>query len=701
MSRLGARMGVAIGLLLAVAMLFSAITLGLRVPRATNLDSFARPGPLDYRSLQSERFTPLSQRFIARELGRLIRIPTATTRRASDPTQPAGAPFAAPVPQIVTHTFTNDDRVDAYVVQSVPFTAKTSTDGATREPGEASGCASSGGTAWYRYRASRDIGLIANTFGSDYATTLGVFHGPDADSLERIGCDSDLSGLAQVPFRAEKGTVYWFQITDRLGGGNLVFNVTFQQVTSRASLATDGTQTDADSLLPTISADGRFVSFYSSARTLTPSHPPPEPCAATAVYDLCRPGVFVRDRQAHSVRRLDIAAPGPVLSPSNPTDQASITGSMSAHGRYVSFYSSHSRLVAGDTNDTWDVFVSDQERQSVERMSVSSGGAEGNGASFNPSISADGRYVAFSSVATNLVPGDTNSVADVFLRDRVAKTTVRVSINSNGEQADMSRSRAFLPESGCHIVALSANGRFVLFRSPASNLVGGDANLAADYFVHDVKRRLTRRVNVSSSEEEGNGDSRQPVGIAQGAVSNDGRYVFFNSDATNLVPRDTNGAEDLFVRDMVAGTTRRVSVSSEGEEADEGVGSSDPFSTYVNLGLTAFVEPQNSSQLAYSATPNARYVAFSADATNLVDGDANETTDVFTRDLTTGTTSLISVASDGERGNGASNSPVLSADGRFVAFRSAASNLVRGDTNAAEDIFVYEIPRGHTLTNWY
>jgi Tol biopolymer transport system component len=127
----------------------------------------------------------------------------------------------------------------------------------------------------------------------------------------------------------------------------------------------------------------------------------------------------------------------------------------------------------------------------------------------------------------------------------------------------------------------------------------------------------------------------------------------------------------------------------------------DPITVFRNVGLNLFVDPVNATQLSYSATPDGRYVVFSSDATNLVPGDANESTDVFLRHIPTGTTTVLSVSSSGVQGDGVSNAPVLSADARFVAFQSAAANLVSGDNNGAEDIFVNEVPRGRSLSGWY
>ncbi len=185
----------------------------------------------------------------------------------------------------------------------------------------------------------------------------------------------------------------------------------------------------------------------------------------------------------------------------------------------------------------------------------------------------------------------------------------------------------------------------------------GDTNDSVDVFVRDRKLGTTRRVSVSSTGAQGNSGSFGP------AISSAGRYVSFSSDASNLVPGDTNAAQDVFVRDRKLGTTRRVSVSSTGAQ-----------------GNSVSFDPAISSA--------GRYVSFSSFASNLVPGDTNGTVDVFVRDRELGTTRRVSVSSTGAQGNRLSFDPAISSAGRYVAFSSAASNLVPGDTNGSFDVFV-------------
>ncbi len=286
------------------------------------------------------------------------------------------------------------------------------------------------------------------------------------------------------------------------------------------------------------------------------------------------------------------------------------------------------------------------------RVSVSSTGAQANDETFDPAVSADGRYVAFTSAASNLVPGDTNSTGDVFVRDTLTGRTRRVSVSSTGAQSALG---------GWH-PAISADGRHVAFGSHASNLVPGDTNNATDVFVHDMTTGKTRRVDVSSTGAQSDSSSADP------AISADGRSVAFYSSATDLVPGDTNNAADVFVHDMTNGKTRRVSVSSTGAQVD----------------VTSFT-------FGAGISANGRYIVFNSTASSLVPADTNDSYDVFVHDVATGQTRRVSVTSDGSQGDGPSLYQAISADGRHVAFQSFASNLVPGDTNAVPDVFLHHL----------
>lgn len=327
---------------------------------------------------------------------------------------------------------------------------------------------------------------------------------------------------------------------------------------------------------------------------------------------------------------------------------------ISADGRYVAFTWSGSNLVAGDTNQTSDVFLRDLRTGRTVLVSVNSAGRRGNGTSATDgsTISADGRFVAFVSDAWNLVAGDTNgnegapwdaeSCPDVFVRDRVARTTERVNVSSSGKQANTD---GFLSCSGHP--SISADGRFIAFDSQSSNLVAGDTNRCessasekcSDVFLRDRRNRKTTRVSVSSAGRQANNFSDAPV------ISANGRLVFFESGASNLVEgkRDTRGG--VFVHDRLTGKTSRVVAGAA----------------------------------APAISADGRFVAFTSARTDLVAGDTNGKEDVFLLDRATGKTTRVSVSSSGRQGNDYSRDPLaISADGRVVAFTSMASNLAPG-----------------------
>ncbi len=385
---------------------------------------------------------------------------------------------------------------------------------------------------------------------------------------------------------------------------------------------------------------------------------------------------------------------------------ASSSVKMSAEGRYVAFDTTADDLVRGDTNGDQDVFVRDRAKGTTIRASVSSSGVQGNAVSLVGAISANGRYVAFTSAASNLVRGDTNKYADVFVRDLKNSTTRRVSVSTSGRQG---KGYSGAP-------SISADGRYVAFTSAAANLTPRDRNGEQDIFVRDLRRHTTTRVSIPDRGRQFNGSSawgvvsddgryvafvanpnhpdnfdvflrdrqakatlwvsralggKLPNGPTAGqiAISGNGRYVGFTSEATNIVRHDTNGESDAFVFDARTGRTRRVSVGIGGAQ-------SNGFSDQVSLSRTG------------------RYVGFASEASNLVAGDTNRAGDAFVRDLQTGTTRRISV-SGGQQGNytsGPRYAPevALSADGQHAAFVSEADNFVVNDTNDATDVFAWD-----------
>jgi Tol biopolymer transport system component len=330
--------------------------------------------------------------------------------------------------------------------------------------------------------------------------------------------------------------------------------------------------------------------------------------------------------------------------------------SISADGKYVAFYSYATNLEAGDTNAAADIFVRDRVTGNISRVSKNSEGVEGKGYSYDPFISADGRYVAFESNANNLVFGDTNGVLDIFVRDRNTGNTSLVSRNSAG----------VIGNDASYYPTISADGMYVTFSSDASNLFFGDKNGSRDIFVRDRNTGATSRIPTDSAGVLGDEYSYHA------SISADGRYVAFESDAANLVPGDINGLSDIFVRDRQMGNI-----------------------SLVSRNTTDGVEGNGKSK-SPSISSDGRFVTFESAATNLVAYDTNGKIDIFVRDQLSGNISRASRSSGGVEANGDSHDPSISTGGLYVAFSSDATNLVANDTNRARDIFVRERQTGTT-----
>ncbi len=408
----------------------------------------------------------------------------------------------------------------------------------------------------------------------------------------------------------------------------------FARDIERVSIASNGSQANGDSEAPSISSDGRIVAFISDATNLVSGD-------TNGAQD-----VFVHDLDTGITERVSVASAG------TQANDDVFTLNLSANGRYVAFGSYATNLIVGDTNALIDVFVHDRDTGTTERVSVATAGTQANGESFSPAISSDGRFVAFRSDATNLVLNDTNNNSDIFVHDRQTGATERVSVASDGTQAN---GDSIYP-------AISSNGRFVAFSSEASNLVAGDTNNKADIFLRDRQKEKTELIVGPAEFNTASG-----IIIVAPAIGPDGGFLGFRSNADDLVPGDTNNSFDTFLVDGDTFIAERLSVSSSEVE-----GNSD------------------SSRPAISS--NNRYVVFSSIATNLVSQDTNGSEDVFVRDRDAGKTRRVSIAFDGSEGDDDSFSAVISGDGRFVAFTSFAKNLVAKDTNGVLDIFVIPNP---------
>jgi Tol biopolymer transport system component/uncharacterized protein YcfL len=391
---------------------------------------------------------------------------------------------------------------------------------------------------------------------------------------------------------------------------------------------------------------------------------------------------FVDPHNLRETWRVSVASDG------GEADGWSVAPSISADGRYVAYASQASNIVPGDWAN--DIFVYDNQTGETIAASVDSDGTPFNCNSANPSISADGRYVAFTSCYQGA-----GAYWIVYVYDRHTGTLdsanrgLTPSISADGRYvaylADDNQFRNIFvrdmltdndtevsisltggqPNGYSFLPSISSNGRYVAFYSAASNLIDNDTNGVGDVFVYDLQTNERTRVSVHSNGAQANGES------FTGSISGDGRYVAFYSAASNLVSNDTNNMEDIFVHDRQTGETTRVSINANGTQGN------------------------GDSNLARIAT-NGRYVAFRSLATNLIPNDTNGVVDIFMYDRQTGQTRRVSVGSNGIETNG--DSPPLgsgfsiSADGKYLAFSSDATNLVQteNDTNGETDVFVHE-----------
>jgi Tol biopolymer transport system component len=392
--------------------------------------------------------------------------------------------------------------------------------------------------------------------------------------------------------------------------------------TALVSVSSSGEAANADSGNPSLSADGRYVAFVSLGATNL------DPSGAA--------GVFVRDRKTGTTR---LAAPA---SGGNQPIQPSI----SADGRFVAY-------AEPDAYGDGNIHVRDMRSGKTSLVTVGVDGKPAGGRSQNPSLSANGRYVAFSSGAANLTRRKPIAGRNEFVRDMKTKKTQQVNVSSAGKTGN----------GYCHHPSISADGRYVAFESNATNLVKGAHGY--NVYVRDLKRHRTILASVGSSGRRANHGSHKA------AISGDGRYVAFTSKATNLVKHDTNRNADIFVRDLKSGKTKRVSVSSSGKQSNGDSG----FPAISNHG---------------------GFIAFESSARNLVSGGADGENHVFFRDVRSGKTVQADVSSSGHpanRGVGVlipfyTSSLAISADGRRVAVESPATNLVPGVTSDIDAVYV-------------
>jgi Tol biopolymer transport system component len=393
---------------------------------------------------------------------------------------------------------------------------------------------------------------------------------------------------------------------------------------------------------------------------------------------------------------------------SGQSDAGSLYAEISADGRFVAYQSAATNLVPNDTNGVPDVFLYDVATGTTIRVSVDSAGNQGNDDCLEPALSLDGRFVAIFAYATNLVPGDTNGKPDIFVRDVQAGTTVRASLGAGGVESD----------GASRYPSISRDGRFVAFESQGTNLVPSDANGARDVFVRDLVAGTTVRASESAAGVEGDGDS------LDASISPDGRFVAFESVATNLVPGDGNGASDVFVKDLQTGAIVRVSVDSSGNEGQRPQPRPVALPTSVSP-CPSRARPRTSSRATGTGT---RISSSTTSSRGRRSGRASRRrgrrrtparttgrsprtggtwrssawprtssrptrTRASTSSCATswrGRRSASASARSGSRATGTASTPAISPGGRYVAFDSWSENLVVGDANLVRDIFLHD-----------
>jgi len=438
-----------------------------------------------------------------------------------------------------------------------------------------------------------------------------------------------LAGAVAIPMIATSASAAGTSSTVREPAGTTVDRTPTRSYDD-GGLGLLGTQDDGK-MLPAVDDTGRFVLFHSEQGFIVPGD-------TNGFSD-----IFMRDRQAGTLEVLSKPAGG------GQANGDSSFADMSGDARWVVFHSSASNLVAGDTNGKWDVFLLDRNTGDIELISQTADGTLGDGSSFHASVSDDGRYVAFHSLASNLSSIDTDADADIYVKDRQTGALELITKSTTGGAAD---GRAFVPD-------LSADGRYVAFESESTNLIAGDTNAKWDVFLADRQTGTIERVSLSA--ELGNGDNNSFLP----QISADGRYVAFESFAENLIFGDTNGVADVYIYDRTFQQTERMSVPYQ-------VGAD---STDRSLGV--------------SITDDGQKAVFQSWAGNLVPGDTNQVLDVFM--YTLGDTAPIRISElNGVGGNGPSELPTISGDGSTVVFESLASNLGPADDDGFWDAFAYD-----------
>lgn len=540
--------------------------------------------------------------------------------------------------------------------------------------------------------ASQDTNADSDVFLKDFTTGTLKLISRATDQASANGTSGEVDISSNGEFVAYSSSATNIVAGDVNGQGDIFVYKVSDETTVIASLSSTQVQADDWCSRPSISGDGRYVAFDTWATTLHPDD-----------FSGFSDDVFVRDLQTNTTAIASIAQDGDVI------DFGTREASISDDGRYVSFMSFSSWVFAGDTNSSFDIFVRDMVGNTTEHISKSTAGVQANDSSTGAIISKDGNSVFYMSRATNLEAGDTNGFNDVIKRNLVADTTSILSKSSLG----------VLGNGTSYPISVSSDGRYVVFYSAASNLVSDDDNNGTDLFLLDQVDSSVVRLAIETSRANSNGS------VTGGfVISETGQYVAYSSDATNLVANDTNSFTDVFMYNRATGGQELISKSSAGIQgnnlsanprisdegrfvvyrslasnlvAGDGNAKNDIFYHDRTTGETLLISESltgttgNDESLVADISSDGSFVVFDSKATDLVLGDTNGRSDIFLWTKVSGAVEKISINGSNQNPNGDSSNPKISANGRYIAYQSAATDLVIGDTNGRIDVFVYDL----------
>lgn len=669
-SRRATATAVAVALIAGSLTIGGAIGLGLRLPGGWFGFGPDDNAELDYGALgrRVQRMDPGHMTTDA-----VVPEPDAAVGDARPPFRPR-----AVKPAPVVHSFTNDDFDDAYAVDELPFSARSDASGASRQTGEPTDCLPAGGTTWYRFDAGEPMALFGDTFGSRGATALGIYSGDSLAELTKVACDVNALGNAQVGFKATSGT-YWFQVSRAIAEGPVFFELTSVGATTVETVSPSGDRPDMHAGVdhPEVSADGRWIVFISHARNLTT---PPVDCGLPKCNTL-----YLRDRVTGTTEVIATAAAH---------EQLAMFGrpSLSPDGRFIGFFFLEAPGWPGfqgapdAPEEGVNGYLYDRATGQFELVARNSAGEPGRGApgrdsrttqdftpltgSFAPSVSADGRYVAFASDAANLGGHvEAGRAWNVYRRDRVTGETRLVSVDAEGRPM---RANSWV----CTGRNLSGDGRYVFFSSTLGT--GGESHDVLHLYLWDATTGRTRQVTQLPN-------GVQTLGSYCPTISLDGsRTAFVSRDA--LITEDTNGTPDVYTYDVATGRLHRASVTSAGEQTTD----------------ANYYSTENGEALIRAVTLSAdgRYVAFDSSAPDLVphwvgstrrlDSGVPGPIQSYVHDVVTGATVVVSLSSTGELLAGNSVMPYVAPDGRSVSFMNSG---LWSDANTVTqlDVMVHEL----------